>query len=150
VLTDDEKQAGRLFKGQCQETLSLLNRESPPDGAVLPFWKVARHECAASGGASIGITLRERYIKSPEYRVCYCGSVGAATPDFPHSGCDGSKVIAAGGLFGFRWKEGRCGSGCGRAVRSKEGVFVIAADRPPENGRVHVERGQAGPHPGDL
>lgn len=146
MLTEEEKTAGRLFRDQCQETLDCLNEDDPPAGSVLPFWKVTRHEC--TGGASKGITLRERYTPSPAYAVCYCGAYGAVSANFPHRDCDGSRVVAADGLFGFRWKEGRCGSGCGQAVRSKTGVFSVAADRPPGNGRADVER-QAGPHPGD-
>ena len=148
LLTDEEKRAGRLFRGQCQEALDQLNADDPPHGAVLPFWRVVRHECEDAAGASVGITLREHRLASPPYRVCHCGTVGTDGPDFPHRDCDGGKVVAADGLFAFIWKEGRC-AGCGRVVRSKAGRVVLAADRPPEHGRTLVER-QARPHPGDT
>jgi hypothetical protein len=149
LLTPEEKAAGRMFRALCQGGLDAENRESPPHGFALPYWRVVRHECEPAAGASIGITLREHRLASPVYRVCYCGTVGTDAPDFPHWDCDGSKVVAADGLFAFMWKEGRC-AGCGRVVRSRIGRVVIAADRPPENGRTILERRQAGPHPGDL
>jgi hypothetical protein len=149
TLTDDEKQAGRMFRAHRQGLLDDLNAARPPHGAALAVWRVVRHECAARGGASVGITLREHRAASPEYRVCYCGAVGATSAEFPHYDCDGSKVLAADGLFTWIWREGGC-AGCGRVVRSSTGRFAVAADRPAGNGRADVERRQAGPHPGDT
>lgn len=149
LLSPAEKQAGRAFRDARQVALDARNAADPPGGVVSVYWRVPRHECPAAGGASIGITLRENYEPSPAYRVCYCGVVAPMSPDFPHHDCDGSKVLAADGLFAFIWKEGRC-FGCGLAVRTKVGRFVVAADRPPENGRTGVERqGQAGAPAGD-
>jgi hypothetical protein len=144
-LSPEEKAAGRMFRALCQGGLDAQNQEDPPRGFALPYWRVVRHECADADSASIGITLREHSLASPVYRVCYCGTVGTDGVDFPHRDCDGSKVVAADGLFAFMWKEGRC-AGCGRVVRSKAGRVVLAADRPRGNGRTSVER-QARPHP---
>jgi hypothetical protein len=149
LLSPAEKRAGRAFLANRQADLDARNAADPPGGSASVYWRVPHHECTAAGGASKGITLRENYEPSPEYRVCYCGAVAPKGPDFPHHDCDGSKVVAADGQFAFIWKEGRC-SGCGLTVRTTAGRFVIAADRPPENGRTGVERqGQAGAPAGD-
>jgi hypothetical protein len=146
TLSPDEKQAGRAFRDARQAVLDKLNADDPPDQDVLVYWRVPRHTCKAAGGTSTGVTLREIYEPSPEYRVCYCGTVAATGPDFPHWDCDGSKVVSPAGQFGFITKEGTC-SGCGLAVRTFRGRFVIAADRPPENGRTTGEqRRPASPH----
>jgi hypothetical protein len=76
LLTPEEKAAGRMFRALCQGGLDAENRESPPHGFALPYWRVVRHECEPAAGASIGITLREHRLASPAYRVCYCGTVG--------------------------------------------------------------------------
>ena len=139
TLTPDEKTAGRLFKAASQAVLDKLNAESPPESIRLAmvFWRVVRHVCPEAGDASIGITLRERYAPSPEYRACYCSKIDRTDidRDFPHRDCDGSKVVARAGLFAWIWKEGRC-SGCGLTARTKAGRFVIAADRPAERERT--------------
>ena len=141
--------AGRAFRDARQRALDVLNLASPPDAYVMTFWRVVRHGCPAARGASIGVTLRERYELSPQYRACYCGQVEEVVVpgSFPHRDCDGSKVVAAAGQFAWIWKEGKC-SGCELAVRVRRGFFVIAADRPPDHGRTHDGR-PAGPHPGD-
>lgn len=144
-LSVAEKRAGRAFRAAAQAVLDVRNEQAPPGVFVLPLWRVVRHECLDAGGASIGIVLREHCEESPEYRACYCGTVAPAVPGtFPHWDCDGSKVVSPAGQFAWIWKEGRC-SGCGLAVRSGTGRFVIAADRLPEHGRTNGER-QASPH----
>lgn len=147
LLTSVEKQAGRAFREASQVILSALNESSPPGQLALPLWRVVRHECPVAGGASIGIVLREHYEESPEYWACYCGTVSTWGTHFPHDHCDGGKVVSPAGQFAWIWKEGKC-SGCGLAVRTGTGRFVIAADRPPDHGRTHGQR-QASPHPGD-
>lgn len=147
-LTAEEKAAGRAFRDARQAVLDARNAADPPGVFVLPLWRVVRHECPAANGASVGITLREHCEPSPAYLACYCGAVGAAGGYFPHDDCDGSKVISAAGQFAFMWKEGKCsGSGCGLAVRTRRGRFIVTADRLPSHGRTHGR--QAGPHPGD-
>ncbi len=137
-LTSREKPAGRLFRAVWQASLDALNEKNPPDVFALPLWRVVRHECPAAGGASTGITLREHCDLSPVYRVCYCGVLGPAGPDFPHASCQGSKVVAADGRFAFIWKEGKCsGAECGLAVRTRSGRFVVTADRLPDHGRTN-------------
>ena len=137
-LTAGEKIVGRAFKAARQAALDEMNAASPP-GMYDPegLWRVVRHECPAAGGASIGITLREVYERSPEY-----------LDGLPGTGVS-ARVVSADGRFGFIWKEGKCsGIECGLTVRTRKGRFVIAADRPPDHGRTRGER-QAGPHPGD-
>jgi hypothetical protein len=149
LLTSEQKLAGRAFRDSRQRALNELNADRPPGRYVQPFWRVVRHECPAARGASIGISLRERYEPSPQYRACYCGQVEEVVVpgSFPHRDCDGSKVVAAAGQFAWIWKEGKC-SGCELVVRTRRGFFAIAADRPPDHGRTHDGR-PAGPHPGD-
>ena len=101
ALNSDEKTAGRLFRAASQEALDKLNKASPPDQLSLVQWRVVRHVCPDEGDASIGITLREHYEPSPEYRVCYCGVKGPADREFPHRACDGSKVLSRGGRFAW-------------------------------------------------
>jgi hypothetical protein len=152
TLSPDEKAAGRLFRAASQEVLDKRNAEAPPDKLALVFWRVVRHVCPAAGGASIGITLREVYEPSPEYRACYCSKIEATDPDrdFPHRDCEGSRVVAPAGQFAWIWKEGRCsGRGCGLTARARTGRFVIATDRPAERERTLRDR-QASAHPGDL
>jgi hypothetical protein len=148
-LTAEEKQAGRAFRSARQALLDALNKLDPPGVFVLPLWRVVRHECPAAGGASIGITLRETCEPSPEYWACRCGVVSTWGPPLAsHAGCEGARVVAAVGRFAFIWKEGKCsGAGCGLAVRTRAGRFVVTADRLAEHGRTHG--GQAGPYPGD-
>jgi hypothetical protein len=131
MLTDAEKRAGRAFRDARQAVLDRLNAADPPGVFALVVWRVVRHACPAAGGASTGISLREVYRPSP------------ALTD-PES----AMVVTADGQFAFIFKEGRC-SGCGLAVRTRKGRFVIAADRPPEHGRTRGERRQASPHPRD-
>lgn len=148
-LTPEQKLAGRAFRDARQHALDVLNAASPPGRYALAFWRVVRHECRAAGGVSVGITLRERYELSPEYRACYCGTVAPLDPGyFPHRDCDGGKVISPAGQFAWIWKEGKC-SGCELVVRTRKGFFVpCAADRLPDRRRTHDGR-PAGPHPGD-
>lgn len=141
-----QQKAGRRYLASCQAELDALNRARPPDGPALVYLRVVRHECAARGGESRGIELIEHYEHSPAYWACYCSAVGELTQDFPHNDCDGGTVIAAAGLFGFIWKQGRCPS-CRCVLRSTQGRFVVAASRPPA-GRRHGG-GQARAHPGD-
>jgi hypothetical protein len=139
TLTPSEKQAGRAFRDASQAVLDALNEASPPHEFALVFWRVVRHECRTADGASIGVSLREHREESPEYWVCYCGTVAPFNPEvFPHDDCDGGKVIAAGGRFAWTWKEGKC-SGCGWTARARTGRCVPVADRAGHGG-------QAGPH----
>jgi hypothetical protein len=138
-LTPDQKTALRAFRDASQAALNARSLLDPPGMTALVLHRVVRHECAAEGGASVGITLREVREESPEYWVCYCGIVTTWSPHFPHRDCDGAKVVAAAGEFAWLWKEGRC-SGCGLAVRTAKGRYVVSADHPAR------ERRQAGPH----
>jgi hypothetical protein len=125
-----------VFRDARQAELDALNAARPPGEVALALWRVVRHACPDVGGASIGISLRERYRLSPAYWVCYCGAVGEHGIDFPHWDCQGGKVVAADGQFAFIWKEGGC-SGCGLVVRTRTGRFIAsAADRPPDHGRA--------------
>ena len=148
-LSDVEKQAGRAFRAGRQAALDALNEQDPPGMRVLLLWRVIRHGCPVGRAyrASTGIMLREHYEESPEYWACYCGALSTWGTHFPHDDCDGGKVVSPAGQFAFIWKEGKC-SGCGLAVRSETGRFIVAADRLPGHGRTNGER-QAGPHDRD-
>jgi hypothetical protein len=137
-LSAREKQAGRLFRDASQAVLNGRNRADPPGVFVLPLWRVVRHECPAAGAASIGITLREHYELSPEFRVVG-RDLYPAVPGLREA--VPAKVVAAAGRFAFIWKEGKCsGAECGLAVRTRTGRFVVTADRLAEHGRVRDER----------
>lgn len=147
MLTDLQKQAGRLFVAARQTALDEVNLADPPGLDALAVWEVARHDCPLAGGASIGIELRERYEPSPEYWACYCGAVGEFIPHvFPHKDCDGGKTALAPGALVFVWKEGRCP--CGMVARSLRGMHAQAADWPPGRGRPGGR--EASSHPGDT
>lgn len=125
-LTAEEKAVGRAFRDARQAVLDARNEQDPPGVFVLPLWRVVRHECPAAVGASVGITLREHCEPSPEY-----------LDGIPGTGVS-ARVVAAAGQFAFMWKEGKCsGSGCGLAVRTRRGRFIVTADRLPDHGRTH-------------
>jgi hypothetical protein len=135
-LSPAQKQAGRLFRASSQAELDALNAGKPPDGNADPLLRVVRHHCTARRGASRGIALAESYRVSPEYWVCYCGVVALLDPGvFPHRDCDGGVLAAEAGLFCWVWKSGRCPD-CELVLRSTEGLVDLAADRPPEKGRI--------------
>ena len=141
-LTDSQKKAGRAFRAERQAVLDGLNARQPPDRLVLTVWRVPRHSCRAAGGASTGITLREHLEGSPAYWVCYCGVVSPLIPgSFPHSDCDGGKMVTAEGQFTFLWKEGRC-SGCGLVLRSGTGLSEVSDHQSRD--------GQTSAHPGNT
>lgn len=137
-----QKQAGRLFKAAEQAGLDEVNVTYPAGGIALPFHRVLRHECPERKNASVGIVLHEVYEHSPAYWVCYCGAVGLHE-SIPHDDCDGGRVAAEAGLFGFYYKHGTCPH-CGLILRSERGQLVLAAARPPAE-RTRVGR-QASPH----
>lgn len=140
-LSQVQKKAGRVFRAARQAALDELNAAVPAGREVLTVWRVVRHDCPDAGGASIGITLREHREVSPEYWVCYCGTVEPFDKYvFPHEDCQGGKMVAAEGQFLFLWKEGHC-SGCGLVLRSNSGLTRVS-DSPSRDG-------QASPHPGD-
>lgn len=116
ALTPEEKAAGKEFEAVCLAELAALNAAQPPGMGALAVHTVVRHECPEKGGTSVGITLRA---------VTRAGN-----------------VLTADGRFAFTWKVGRC-SGCGRTVRTTDGMFVLLATDQQDHER------QAGPHPGD-
>jgi hypothetical protein len=143
-LDDVQKKAGRLFRDACQARLDEQNEQHPAGGIALPFHRVLRHECPWQRNASVGIVLHETYELSPEYWACYCGEVAPGPGgSFPHDDCDGGRVVAEAGLFGFYYKHGTCPQ-CGLILRSVRGQLVLGAARPPAE-RTRVG-GQAGPH----
>jgi hypothetical protein len=144
-LDSCQKQAGRLFKDAEQAGLDEVNVTYPAGGIALPFHRVLRHECPERKNASVGIVLHEVYEHSPAYWVCYCSAVGLHE-SIPHDDCDGGRVAAKAGLFGFYYKHGTCPH-CGLILRSERGQLVLAAGRPPAE-RTRVG-GQAGPHDRD-
>jgi hypothetical protein len=140
TLTPVQKKAGRAFRAERQAALDALNGREPPGQPVLVFWRVVRHECPEAGGASTCVTLREHRETSPAYWVCYCGVVSPLIPgSFPHSDCDGGKMVTAEGQFTFTWKEGHC-SGCGLVLRSRAGISAVS-DHQTRDGQASAHRG---------
>lgn len=144
-LIEVEKAAGRLFRDGQVTALSLLNQVSPPDLAAICEHRYIRHDCRARGGVSFALELREHWVSSPEYMVCYCGRVDVRSEEFPHWDCAGATgVAAAEGRFGFYWKWGRC-AGCEVYARSSEGRFVVASERPPDSRGARERKADARP-----
>jgi hypothetical protein len=140
TLDPVQKKAGRAFRAARQAVLDALNGREPPGQPVLVYWRVVRHECPEAGGASTCVTLREHREESPEYWVCYCGTVEPFNRYvFPHEDCQGGKMVTAEGQFTFTWKEGHC-SGCGLALRSQAGIFAVS-DHPSCDGQASSHRG---------
>jgi len=133
-LTPAELAAARLFRGQQRAALAKLD---PPDITVSVFVRQYRHNCSAQNGKSVALELREHYVRSPLYRVCYCSVVAEQGPDFPHRDCDGSVIAAEAGRFAFIWTEGRCNA-CGTTARSSRGRLVDSAERPPADHAIVV------------
>jgi hypothetical protein len=136
-LTPDQKAALRVFRDASQALLNGLNLIDPPGMSAHVFHRVVRHECADADGASVGITLREVREESPEFQMVYGKLYPVQKQGIPLG--VPAKVVAAAGEFAWLWKEGRC-SGCGLAVRTAKGRYVVSADHPAR------ERRQAGPH----
>jgi hypothetical protein len=139
-LTEEERAAGAVFRHSAQERLDALNRDSPPGLAVLPLWRVVRHDCPARGGASTGIALREKRWESPRYLVIGSEAVEAGNGEYVPA----LATEVARGTFAFVFKEGTCsGSGCGLTARSRQGRLVLGDDSPGRGG-------QAPAHPGNT
>ncbi len=76
-LSEPEKQAGKAFRENCQARLDTAHPASPCD----PHIREYRHDCAARGGVSWPLRLKEHVEASPD------------------------------GLFTFTWTDGHCRCG---------------------------------------
>lgn len=92
-MTKAEKAAAKAFRDTQRAVLEEKNASDKPQIVVSVLVRHYRHECAARGGKSCGLELREHYAFSPDRR------------------------------FGFVFTEGRCPacgvtarSGAGRLV----------------------------------
>ena len=131
-LTPAERRAGRLFRDAQAAVLATLNETEPPGILVTSVLHYVRHNCPSRGGVSTALELKEHYELNPEYWVCYCSVVEPFVPYvFPHRDCDGGKPVTEPGRFGYIWKQGRCPA-CQLTARSRDGRFVITAERPPD------------------
>jgi hypothetical protein len=131
-LTPAELAAARSFRGQQRAALAALEADITADVHV----RCVRHDCAKQGGKSVFLELREHYVWSPEYWVCYCGAVEPfAEYVFPHKDCQGGKLDVPAKRFGWIFTEGRC-SACGMTARSSAGRLVDPETRPPSDRAV--------------
>lgn len=134
-LTDSEKIAGRYFRHLSQTRLEESHVSDSPTFVPPPWLRHYRHNCLLRGDRSTSLELKEVYVFSPELWVCYCSAIDELKlGSFPHSDCQGGKVLSVEGRFGFIYKEGKCA--CGATARSIVGRLVDAWERPPITGRV--------------
>jgi hypothetical protein len=121
-LTELEKKAGTIFRDSMVARLTAaITPASPCD----PHIREYRHDCAARGGTSWPLRLKEHTEVSPEYWVCACGKVEPKGEFrvFPHDDCDGGRLAVPAGRFTFTWLDGHCK--CGIVVRSSSGRFEV-------------------------
>jgi hypothetical protein len=139
-LTDAEKRAGRHFRAFAAARFVQLAEETPEADFCPPYIVWYRHDCRERNQQGTwAMFLRQHYWTSPEYWVCYCGTVEPLVLYvFPHEDCQGGKPIAEAGKFAFIYREGECPR-CHLLVRSGTGRFVFAAENPPEKGAVVAE-----------
>lgn len=133
-MTVAELHAARAFREGQRFTLSVKNDNEPPDVTVSVYAGNIRHDCAARGGASVFLEMREHYVPSPCFLACDCGEVCCQAP--AHQSrvveCDncGPVPLVPAGLFAFIWTRGRCAA-CGLTARSGSGRLVDTRLRPP-------------------
>lgn len=126
-LTPAEITAASEFRARQRE---LLGQLPAPDITVSVHVRQYRHECAARGGRSHFLELKEHYAFSPVLMICYCGVAGEPSPYFPHDDCAGKTVTVPARRFGFIWTQGRCPA-CQVTARSVAGRLVDVGLRPP-------------------
>lgn len=122
-LTELEKRAGKVFRALAQGKLTSSFADGAEFAPCDPHIREYRHDCAARGGVSWPLRLKEHTEDSPEYWVCYCSVVAPHGDTFPHDDCQGGKPVARAGLFSFTWTDGHCK--CGLTVRSSSGRFQV-------------------------
>jgi hypothetical protein len=132
MLTPAERAAARAFRAAQRAALAAADEKDPPGMSVSVFTRYVRHECAASGGRSVFLELREHYALSPEY-----GILGYTPDDFEaleHE--DGQAypepcaAIVPAKRFGWIWTQGKCPA-CGMTARSSAGRLVDPGIRLP-------------------
>jgi len=125
-----ELAAAKAFRAAQRAILDGKNASEPPGIIVSVLVRNVRHDCAAKGGKSVSLELREHYVWSREYFVCErCGRF--PDPGMPPEDCPGCQefVVVPPRRFGFIFTEGRCG--CGMTARSGDSRLVDPAVRPP-------------------
>lgn len=120
MLTREEKQAGRFFKGMAQGVLDERLAAESPTYVIPGCLGVLRHACPQKQNRSTALNLHEIYVISPS----------VSHWDIP------------AGRFGFIFREGRCRS-CGQTALSKDGQIVDGYERPPQGRVVRLEDFQA-------
>ena len=132
-LIPAELAAARAFRAAQRAILDGKNASDPPDITASVHVRNVRHDCAAKGGKSVSLELREHYVFSWAYHVCDCGEIccqaGGSLKE-----CDicGPVPLVPAKRFGFIFTEGRCsGAGCGMTARSGDSRLVDPAVRPP-------------------
>ena len=129
-MTPCDIAVAREFRRVRRAELARLH-EAGPDLTVSVLVRYERHDCAAKGGRSVFLELREHYAYSPAYHYCDCGQV--CRPAAAHLvECDrcGPVPLTDGKRFGWIWTQGRCPS-CGLTALSRTGRLVDPAERPP-------------------
>jgi len=132
-MTPAAQAAARAFRAAQRAALKHANETDPPDLTVSVYVRQVRHLCAAHGGRSVNLELREHYVTSPQYLAWGppSGAVRAALPeDWPEQADGPLAGDIPAGLFGFIFTRGRCGA-CGMTARSSSGRLVDPAQRPP-------------------
>ncbi len=134
-VTWAELAAAKAFRTAQRALLEGKNASDPPDITASVLVHHVRHDCAAKGGKSVSLELREHYAFSPRYLV----TGGEAVPAGPGTGTYVPALAAEvpGGRFGFIFTEGRCG--CGMTARSGDSRLVDPAVRPPSPRAVVVQ-----------
>lgn len=126
-MTPAELAAARAFRTVRREQLASL----AADITVSVYIRNDRHDCAAKGGKSVFLELREHYAYSPAYHACDCGEVCCpATAHLVECGNCGPAPILPEKRFGWIWTQGRCPA-CGLTARSSAGRLVDPEVRPP-------------------
>lgn len=120
-MTEAERKAASLFRAAQREALARRHQEAPADVTVSVYVRQYRHDCAAQGGKSVALELREHYVFSPEYAIA--GDFHAV------DGLPRCVSIIPADRFGWIWTEGRCS--CGTVARGHRGRLVNPAVRPP-------------------
>lgn len=142
-MTPAETAAAREFRA-AQRSVLAAKHAMPPDLTTSVYAKFIRHECAARGGASVALELREHYRYSPAYLVGKQGDViqfDGGDPGWSQEVVDLQEEMGPRHLsvveavvparrFGWIWTQGRCAA-CGMTALSKTGRLVDPQVRPP-------------------
>lgn len=132
-MTPAEIAAARQFRSMRRIMLEDLHAAGP-NLVVSVFTRYVRHECAARGGVSGALELKEHYAYSPAYLVEE-NVVSVAGKLVDPDVLRGISRVAGGefiepGRFGWIWTQGKCPA-CQLTALSAAGRLVDPEERPP-------------------